>query len=312
MESGSSAVAPNVSVVIPVWNRAWCIERALQSVFSAGESSVEAIVVDDGSEDGSRDVVRAFAEAHPQWTIRQTTHPRNAHRGVGASRNLGAAMARGELLVFLDSDDEFLPGRFDDGLGLLKDRQELDGIYEAWEVAGSASRMVPSAARDAPWPPVIIPTGSWVVRKALFERVGGYEADKPVGEDIQLWLRMAVSGRWAPGRLERPVLRLHKHGGNVVVADPWSVHLRELALGRRWAGRQRLPKPGRAWLHREYLGRTFFYLGECRRQRRSRCDGLRLVGHALRGLPGLAISPRFWYAAARLFWPGLQQDQRQP
>jgi glycosyltransferase involved in cell wall biosynthesis len=295
--------SPVLSVVIPVWNRAWCIERALRSIFTAGFDSLEAIVVDDGSEDGSLDVVRAFAESHPEWTVRWTAHPGGAHRGVGASRNRGAAMARGAFLAFLDSDDEWLPQRFDHALRLLKERPEIDGLYEAWEIAGNSSPVQPSGAKDPAWPPAIVPTGSWVVRKTLFDRVGGYEEGKPIGEDIQLWLRMAVAGRLAPGRMDRPVLRLHKHGENVPVGDPWNVHLRELALAMSWARQRHLPKPGRRWLRREFTGRVFFYLGEFRRIRASRRDAARLIWYAWTHMPELALSPRFWIAGFRLLAP---------
>lgn len=291
---------PTVSVVIPMRNRAWCIERALRSVFTAGFDSLEAIVVDDGSEDGSLDVVRAFAESHPEWTVRWTVHPGGVHCGVGASRNRGAAMARGAFLAFLDSDDEWLPQRFGHALQMLRERPEIDGIYEAWEISGGYSSAVPSSAQRPAWPPVVLPTGSWVVRKALFDRVGGYEEGKPVGEDIQLWLRMAVAGRLAPGRLDRPVLRLHKHGENVPVTDPWKIHLRELALAWRWARRRRLPKSGCLWLRRELMGRVFYYLGEWRRTRASRRDAVRLVWYALTRMPELALRPRFWLAGFRL------------
>jgi glycosyltransferase involved in cell wall biosynthesis len=312
--SSPACASPEVSVVIPMRDRVWCIERALRSVFAAGCDSVEAIVVDDGSHDRSLDAVRAFAEAHPGCNLRWTAHAGGARRGVGASRNLGAAMARGGYLAFLDSDDEFLPGRFDHALAILRTVPEIDGVYEAQEIMESdgqttlrplAESIEPSRLGNVRMVPNNLPTtGSLVVRKALFDRVGGFDEGKWVGEDINLWLRMAVGGHLVPGRRDVPVVRHHRHAANVGGFDPWHIVLREFASVRHWAWRHQTPADGRHRLRALCAKRIFGYLGEFGRTPRSARDRLRLVGYSLRCLPGLAFRPRFWYAAIRMCWFG--------
>lgn len=91
------------SIVIPVYNRASLIGRALRSCLAQTFGDFEVVVVDDGSTDGSADAVRAFADPR----VRLLVHERN--RGRGPARNTAMAVARGKWLVILDSDDELLP-----------------------------------------------------------------------------------------------------------------------------------------------------------------------------------------------------------
>jgi glycosyltransferase involved in cell wall biosynthesis len=96
-------MTPLFSIVIPVYNRAALLRRALQSCL-AQEGDFEIVVVDDASTDSSAEAARAFGETR----VRVVSHPRN--RGVGPARNSGVAQARGEWIICLDSDDELLPG----------------------------------------------------------------------------------------------------------------------------------------------------------------------------------------------------------
>src|SRR5436190_457298 len=89
-----------VSVVIPTYNRAALVPRAVASAIANTVSGDEIIVVDDGSTDGTREALAPFAKK-----IRLLE---GRHAGAGAARNLGIAEARGDLIAFLDSDDEWL------------------------------------------------------------------------------------------------------------------------------------------------------------------------------------------------------------
>src|SRR5690348_6349479 len=98
-------MCPRVSVVIPVFRSEQLLARALGSLLAQNEKQWEAVVVDDGSPESSWRVTQAYAWIDPRIrTIRQ------AHAGVCATRNAGIAHARGEYLLFLDSDDWLEPG----------------------------------------------------------------------------------------------------------------------------------------------------------------------------------------------------------
>ncbi len=95
--------SPTVSVVIPTYNRAHLVGRAIQSVLNQTYHDFEIIIVDDGSIDNTEDVVKSLNDP----SIRYTRHDQN--RGGSAARNTGIKMARGEYVAFQDSDDEYLP-----------------------------------------------------------------------------------------------------------------------------------------------------------------------------------------------------------
>lgn len=98
---------PTVSVVIPTYNRAHLVGRAIQSVLNQTYQDFEIIVVDDGSTDNTEEVVKSFNDPR----IRYIRHDQN--RGGSAARNTGIKMARGEYIAFQDSDDEWLPEKLE-------------------------------------------------------------------------------------------------------------------------------------------------------------------------------------------------------
>jgi glycosyltransferase involved in cell wall biosynthesis len=98
--------APRLSVLIPAWNAASTIERAIESVLDEREILLECVVIDDGSTDGTADIVAAVADRD-----QRVHHIRlAANGGVSKARNRGLAVARGDWLAFLDADDRLLPG----------------------------------------------------------------------------------------------------------------------------------------------------------------------------------------------------------
>jgi glycosyltransferase involved in cell wall biosynthesis len=102
---------PKVSVIIPTYNRAWCIERAIKSVIVQSFKDWEMIVIDDGSSDNTSDIVSGYLSDSRIHYF----HKENG--GVGTARNVGIRKAAAEFIVFLDSDDELI------------DRHVLDIMY---------------------------------------------------------------------------------------------------------------------------------------------------------------------------------------
>jgi glycosyltransferase involved in cell wall biosynthesis len=104
---------PFFSVIIPVFNRAWCVERAVDSavMFGQEEPAFEIVLVDDASTDNSSQVIQDICNRHkdqPGLVVRSVAHASN--RGVCAAKNSGARAASGQWLIFLDSDDELIAG----------------------------------------------------------------------------------------------------------------------------------------------------------------------------------------------------------
>jgi len=98
--------APRLSVLLPTWNAAATVERALASVLAERDITLECLVIDDASTDGTADVVAAIAEHDPRVVLIRLA----ANEGVSSARNRGLVWARGTWLAFLDADDVILPG----------------------------------------------------------------------------------------------------------------------------------------------------------------------------------------------------------
>jgi len=97
----NAANRPLVSVVIPTFNRAWAVERAVDSVLEQDYRPFELIIVDDGSTDQTSDILARYGD--------QLTVVCQENRGVSAARNSGIVRAKGDLIAFLDSDDYWKP-----------------------------------------------------------------------------------------------------------------------------------------------------------------------------------------------------------
>ena len=132
---------PLVSVILPVYNRAASVARAIDSVLAQTYEPLELIVVDDGSTDRTRDVVRQFA---PGVTLVE-----QEHAGAYAARNRGIAHARGELIAFIDSDDAWLPEKLARQVPLMS-RDEVGLVFgdTVHNAVGADHRRVYSARKD--------------------------------------------------------------------------------------------------------------------------------------------------------------------
>lgn len=188
-----------VSVVVPAYNQAHYLGRAIQSALEQTHRDLEVIVVDDGSTDDTAAVTQGFADPRLRYVYQ-------ANRGLSAARNSGLRHASGDFVSFLDSDDQFLPRK----LELLL--AELDRHPEAGLAAGLAIPVDPDGqpigqvfdkglpAEGAQWllgNPLHV--GSVLLRRAWQEQVGYFDESLRSYEDWDLWLRLARAGcpmRW--------------------------------------------------------------------------------------------------------------------
>jgi len=108
----------HISIIVPAYNRAWSIERAITSVLHQTSHDWELVIVDDGSTDTTQEVVAKYLSDS------RVRYFKKEHAGVGAARNFGIVQAHNELVTFLDSDDEFVPDAIRE---MQKDAQLLEG-----------------------------------------------------------------------------------------------------------------------------------------------------------------------------------------
>ncbi len=119
---------PKISIVIPCYNSAATIERAVSSVLAQTRADWELIAIDDASQDHSLSLLENLASKDP----RISTHSLSENSGAGAARNYGLENARGRYVAFLDADDEWLPSKLEKQVGWMED-QNLAFTCTAYE-----------------------------------------------------------------------------------------------------------------------------------------------------------------------------------
>lgn len=150
---------PAISVVMPVFNRAQTVRRAIDSVLWQDFPDFELVIVDDGSRDGTPEVIQALGDSR----IRLFVQPEN--RGGNAARNRGIWEANSALICFLDSDDEFLPHKLGVVAGYFSDNPGVDAILDSFELQYPPKRGGSKAKRINP-----ALLSSEAVREAVFSR----------------------------------------------------------------------------------------------------------------------------------------------
>jgi SAM-dependent methyltransferase len=185
---------PLVSVITIFHNEERFLTEAIESVLAQDYPHWELLLCDDGSSDASSAIARTSAADHPD-RIRYLEHPGHANRGMSATRNLGLAHARGELISFLDGDDVWVPGKLTRQVALLREHPEAAGVYGRLHVWHAWTRRREDLARDyiqplggppdtlVPPPELLIrflrndvhtPSGL-LFRRDVLDDVGGYE-----------------------------------------------------------------------------------------------------------------------------------------
>jgi glycosyltransferase involved in cell wall biosynthesis len=139
---GPAVVEPRVSVVTPFLNGQEFLEEAVESVRAQTLRDWELLLVDDGSTDGGSAMAQRYARRFPA-RIRYFDHPGHRNRGKSVSRNLGVANARGEFIVFLDSDDVMLPHKLAHQVDIMGRQPRAAMVYgttEYWHSWDAGSR----------------------------------------------------------------------------------------------------------------------------------------------------------------------------
>jgi glycosyltransferase involved in cell wall biosynthesis len=180
-----------VSVVIPTFNRAATLRRALGSVLRQSRPADEIIVIDDGSTDGTFELL---ARDFPKVRVRV-----QQNRGVSSARNLGIAAATSDWIAFLDSDDEWLPEKLEIQFRELAMRPEYRICHsdEIWIRRGIRVNPMNKHRKKGGWifqdclPLCAISPSSAVLHRSLLDSVGNFDENLPACEDYDLWLRVA-------------------------------------------------------------------------------------------------------------------------
>ena len=200
----------SISVIIPTYNRDYCLPRALDSVLAQTRQVEEICVVDDGSTDTTQQLLQAdYPQVNYYWQENQ---------GVSAARNLGINNSKGSWLAFLDSDDEWLPEKIEKQLTELAQFPNYKLVHcdEIWIRNGVRVNAMDKHEKaggeifENCLPLCAISPSASLIRRELFTEVGLFDESLPACEDYDLWLR--VCSRYPVLYVDEKLLR--KYGGH--------------------------------------------------------------------------------------------------
>lgn len=181
-----------VSVIMPTWNRSNIIERALLSVHNQVYNNIELIVIDDGSTDETQNVVNKFIETNDLGS-KQFTYHRLPKIGVSHARNYGLKHAKGELIFYLDSDNEWLPNYVSSVSKVYVERRDIECAYTALEVKHQSTVGNHILFQDYNRRDILfanfIDLNIFSHRRTLYERYGGFSTSLTRMVDWELILR---------------------------------------------------------------------------------------------------------------------------
>ena len=199
---------PAFSVIIPTYNRAAVLPKAVRSVLAQDFEDLEVIVVDDGSSDETADVIRTLDDDRVRYVRRE-------NGGLSRARNTGTERAEGRYLAFLDDDDEALPGwlgSFDQAFGshdyavvccgaeMIDDRGAVLEVLLPDDLGAMLDRQVG-----------LFMAGTFALRREVFEASGGFTPDLQSSHATDLAFRlvpMCVARGWRIGSIRQPLVRI--------------------------------------------------------------------------------------------------------
>ncbi|AFZ07274.1 glycosyl transferase family 2 [Oscillatoria nigro-viridis PCC 7112] len=207
---------PKVSVIIPVYNGDRYIVQAVESALSQTFTNLEIIVVDDGSTDRTQQVLQPYFD--------RIRYIYQENQGVGVARNSACQLAQGEFLAFLDADDYFLPSKLEKQVACFDADPTLDMVQTGWVIVDETGREI-SAVK--PWQQAsqldlesfilykCVRPSAMIMRRKWWEKLGGFDSQFPLAEDLDFTLRLALKGCKAVW-LEETLTCYRQHNSNLM------------------------------------------------------------------------------------------------
>ncbi len=262
-----------VSVIIPVYNQAQFIDKAIESVLKQSYQNFEIIVVNDGSTDNTEAIVKGFID----FRIRYICHSDN--RGISAARNTGIRASRGEYIALLDADDEFLPEKLDMQVKLLQSEPSDVGVVCAWsfnmDKDGNyiSKRYLPRKEGyifEGLLSTNYMSVPALLIRRECFEKVGLFDSSLDGQEDWDMWIRIAKYYKFSLIKIPLAKRRIHPnrisyHLEKKVITARRIIkkHINELKIRRNIHSK-----------HYFYIGRRYCYMGKMGIGRRYICKAI--------------------------------------
>ncbi len=208
-----------VSVIIPTYNRADMLKRAVVSVLKQSYQNFEIIVVDDNSHDNTKDVVNNFDDTKISYIKNKT------NLGASAGRNIGIKKAKYDHIAFLDDDDEWLPKKIEKQVRLLSSLpKDYCGVYcgiarykNGVQISVQNPIYEGDIFEELLYENHIGSTSCVLVKKSALVDVGGFNEDLPASQDLELYLRLAEKYKFKA--VKKILLKYHLHDNEQIKDD---------------------------------------------------------------------------------------------
>jgi len=207
-----------VSIVLATYNRRDWLRLAMDSVLDQSYPNLELLVMDDGSTDGTPELLGEYARNHPPERFRFSRHE---NMGQARTLNRGYDIARGDILGYLSDDDLLARGAVARLIAELREYPDAVAVYPGYRMIDTDGEIV-DTVRPIPYSPVdalrlhdtIIGPGC-LVRREVLEATGGWDPDWHWMGDLILWMRVGLAGDVI--RVEHPVASWRKHPGGITI-----------------------------------------------------------------------------------------------
>ncbi len=226
--------APKVSVIIPTYNRATLLARAMGSVLDQGFEDFELIVVDDASTDRTRETVEGFADGR----VRYLRHDTN--EGAATARNTGIRASRGQYIAFHDSDDEWLAGKLEKQMRLFEEAGDTVGaVYCAFlRIENGKETYIPGPHiqdREGDLSHALlfenfVSTQTLVVRRDCLEKAGLFFDHLPRFQDWELAIRLSADCEFR--LIDESLVRSYSTADSITSDGPAGAKALEMILQR--------------------------------------------------------------------------------
>jgi glycosyltransferase involved in cell wall biosynthesis len=227
----------SVSVIIPVYNAAPYVSKAVESALMQPEVT-EVLLIEDGSTDNSLEICNLLAEKNNK--VKLFVHENNTNKGAGESRNLGIKYAKGDFIAFLDADDYYLSGRFEAEREIFKNAN-VDGVYGAmgfhYYTDEGKKKYVENGYGEMTTVSAKVPANelffslvhihnsvsgqfhlnTLTVKKSLFAGTTELFNDFKMHEDTAFLVQLSLNWRLEPGIIDRPVAMYGVHNSNRII-----------------------------------------------------------------------------------------------
>ena len=213
---------PEISVIIPTFNYGKYIKRAIESILTQTYQDVEIIVVDDGSTDNTREIIRSKQSDKIRYFYQE-------NKGAPSARNKGIVESKGKYIAFLDADDEWLPTKLEKQVDKFQRSSNKVALIYGWakiiDEKGNLFMKFQSRTQGEILREILdrsfMPSSTVIVKKECFHAVGLFDENFTSCQDREMWTRIAT--QYQVEVLPEYLARIYRHSGFSIGASPKKV-----------------------------------------------------------------------------------------